>query len=283
MGYARHPVANVALKHVEGLAYREALPAGDPPGAPAALLVHGYPQSSYMWRDLLPAIAAAGWRAVAPDMEGFGDSPPFRDGTWERHTASLERFRLAVGLDSVVLIVHDWGGLIGLRWACEHPSAIEGLIVSNTGFFPDGRWHGFAKTLRTEGEGEAALENMTKELFGESLKQSAPGIDDAAVEQYWKAFADEQRRHGHLDLYRSGDFEKIERYQGQLTALDPPTLIFWGADDQFAPLSGAYRFQKELPNSTLSIVEGCGHFAFEDAPDRAAKDVTDFLRGLPET
>ena len=63
-----------------------------------------------MWRDLLGAIGDAGWRAVAPDMEGFGDSPPFREGTWERHVESLERFRRAVGLDSAVLIVHDWGG-----------------------------------------------------------------------------------------------------------------------------------------------------------------------------
>ena len=70
-------------------------------------------------------------------------------------------------------------------------------MLSNTGFSPDGKWHGLGKTLRTEGEGEAALENMTKELFATTLKQSAPGIDDTAVDEYWKAFADEQRRQGH--------------------------------------------------------------------------------------
>lgn len=271
-------MAEVELKRAEGLAYREAAPAA--PDAPAALLVHGYPQSSYMWRDLLGAIGDAGWRAVAPDMEGFGDSPPFREGTWERHVESLERFRQAVGLDSAVLIVHDWGGLIGLRWACEHPDAVVGLVLSNTGFFPDGKWHGLGKTLRTEGEGEQALENMTKELFAATLKQSAPGIDDAAVDEYWKAFADEQRRQGHLDLYRSGDFEKIERYQPKLRELDVPALIFWGEDDQFAPVSGAYRFQQELSDTTLSVVEGCGHFVFEDAPERAAAEVTAFLAEL---
>lgn len=274
----------VELKHAEGLAYREALPDGAAPeDAPAALLVHGYPQSSYMWRDLLGAIGAAGWRAVAPDMEGFGDSPPFREGTWERHVESLERFRQAVGLDSVVLIVHDWGGLIGLRWACEHAETIRGLVLSNTGFFPDGKWHGLGKTLRTEGEGEQAMENMTKELFAAMLKQSAPGIDDAAVDQYWKAFADNQRRQGHLDLYRSGDFEKIESYQPKLRALDVPALIFWGADDQFAPVSGAYRFQQELSDTRLRIVEDCGHFVFDDVPERAAKEVTEFLAGFSES
>ena len=274
----------VELKHAEGLAYREALPDGAAPeDAPAALLVHGYPQSSYMWRDLLTAIGAAGWRAVAPDMEGFGDSPPFREGTWERHVESLERFRQAVGLDSVVLIVHDWGGLIGLRWACEHAETIRGLVLSNPGFFPDGKWHGLGKTLRTEGEGEQAMENMTKELFAAMLKQSAPGIDDAAVDQYWKAFADNQRRQGHLDLYRSGDFEKIESYQPKLRALDVPALIFWGADDQFAPVSGAYRFQQELSDTRLRIVEDCGHFVFDDVPERAAKEVTEFLAGFSES
>src|SRR4051794_14955145 len=67
--------------------------AGDP-GDPAVLLVHGYPESSYMWRDVLPALAAAGFHAVAPDLAGFGDSEPGAGGgTWECHVDALERFR----------------------------------------------------------------------------------------------------------------------------------------------------------------------------------------------
>jgi haloalkane dehalogenase len=76
-----------------GLAYTEAGPAD----GPVALLLHGYPESSYMWRHLLPALATAGWRAVAPDLAGFGDSPPDPPGTWERHVEAVERFRGSSG------------------------------------------------------------------------------------------------------------------------------------------------------------------------------------------
>ena len=97
-----------AVRVAGGLAYREAGPAE----GPVALLLHGYPESSYMWRDLMPALARAGWRALAPDLAGFGDSEPDPPGTWERHTQSIERFRSELGLERCVPVVHDWGGLI---------------------------------------------------------------------------------------------------------------------------------------------------------------------------
>ena len=107
------------------MAYREAVPETATDLAPV-LCVHGFPQSSYVWRHLLPALADSGRRAYAPDLHGYGDSEPDRPGTWERHLESVEEFRREIGLERVVLVVHDWGGLIGLRWACDHPDAIAG-------------------------------------------------------------------------------------------------------------------------------------------------------------
>ena len=60
-------------------------------------------------------------------------------------------------------VVHDWGGLIGLRWACEQPAAVQALVISSTGFFPDGKWHGMAKALRTPGEGEALVDGLDRD------------------------------------------------------------------------------------------------------------------------
>lgn len=257
-----------------GLAYREA---GS--GAPV-LLVHGYPESSFMWRHLLPALAAAGRRAIAPDLAGFGDSPPDPPGTWDRHVERLERFRSGLGLDRMALVVHDWGGLIALRWACEHPECVEALVISGTGFFPDGKWHGLAQALRTEVEGERMVAGMTRESFAQLLAATSPGIDDGAAGEYFKAFADEQRRNGQLELYRSGDFEKLARYDGDLARLGAPALLLWGENDGFAPVAGAHRFAAELPDSRLAIVEGAGHFVFEDAPDRCVDEVTSFLGRL---
>src|SRR5688500_10073988 len=112
--------------------------AGDP-ADPAVLLVHRYPASSYMWRTALDALAARGLYAVAPDLPGYGDAEPRAGGpqSWERHVEALERFRAAQGLGRVALVGHDWGGLIGLRWACDHPDAVWAIVASDTGFFPD--------------------------------------------------------------------------------------------------------------------------------------------------
>jgi haloalkane dehalogenase len=259
-----------------GLAYRDA---GPPDGDPV-LFVHGYPESSHMWRVAMSAVADVGQRAVAPDLAGFGDSPPDPPGTWERHVERLERFRSELGLERAVLGVHDWGGLIGLRWACDHPGATRGLVISATGFFPDGKWHGLAKLMRTPGIGEEAMANMTREGFGAVLSASSEGIDERALDEYWKAFGDEERRQCHLDLYRSGDFDKLAPYEGRLAALDLPTLLVWGERDEFAPLAGARRFERELPRAELAVVEGAGHFVWEDRPAPAAAPLTEFVLGL---
>jgi haloalkane dehalogenase len=263
-------------RRAAGLAYREAVPAdGEPLGT--ALLLHGWPESSWMWRDVMGSLAGAGWRAVAPDLAGFGDSPPAPPSTWERQIVALDRFHDELGLEHVALVVHDWGGLIGLRWACDRLEAVSALCISDTGFFADGRWHGLAETLRTEGEGERVVESLDRDGFGALLRQAIPGVADRALDEYWKGFADAERRRGTLELYRSGDFSKLEPYEGCLARLRVPTLILWGADDPFAPVGGAHRFAKQIPGAELAILEGVGHFAPEEAPDRYAAALVDFL------
>ena len=268
------------MNNAGGIAYREALPDGWDGTGPTALFLHGYPTSSYLWRNVLPAVAAAGARAVAPDLPGFGDTPPDLPGTWEHQVENVERFRRALELDSVILGVHDWGGLIGLRWACDNPEAVSALVITDTGFFPDGRWHGMAKTLRTEGEGEQVVANVNHELFAMALRQISPTLPDDAIDEYFKAYGDEDRRRNQLDLYRSGDFEKLAPYAGKLTALGVPAKIVWGAKDEFAPLPGAFRFKKELPGTEPVVLDDAGHFLMEDDPERVAREIATFVGAL---
>ena len=265
------------MKRVDGIAYREAVPDGWDRSGQAVVLLHGYPTSSYLWRNVLPSIAGVGARAVAPDLPGFGDSEPDIPGTWEHQVANVERFRRALGLHRVILVVHDWGGLIGLRWACDNPHRVAALVITDTGFFPDGRWHAMAKTLRTEGEGEQLVANINRDLFAAALRQISPALPDDAIDEFWKAYGSEDRRRNQLDLYRSGDFEKLEPYRGKLTALGVPAKIIWGAKDEFAPIAGAYRFQKELPESKLVVLDEAGHFLMEDDPDRVAREIAEFV------
>ena len=260
------------LSH-DGIHYREEGAAD----GPVVLLLHGYPQSSYMWRYALPAAAQAGWRALAPDLPGFGDSPADPPGTWKRQVEAVERFRRGLEIDRLVLVVHDWGGLIGLRWACDHPDAVQALVISDTGFFSDGKWHGLAEAMRAEGQGEELVDSMTREGFGQVLQGSSTGMDESAVDEYFKAFAGEDRRRGQLELYRSGDFEELEAYEGCLAAMDVPSLLLWGESDPFAPVAGARRFEHELPASRLQVMEGAGHFMWDDAGESAAQELRAFL------
>jgi haloalkane dehalogenase len=263
------------LSSAGGLAYREAGPAD----GPVALLVHGFPQSSHMWRDTLPALSAAGWRAVAPDLAGFGDSPLDPPGTWERHIEALERFRQELGIQRCVVVMHDWGALIGLRWACEHPDAVGALVISSSGFFPDGRWHGMAEALRTPEVGEQALAGSDRDGLAAMLRASGAAFDDEAIDEYWKALADEPHRRNALELYRSGDFEKLAGYR--LADLRVPVLLVWGESDEFAPLAGAHRFERELADTELVVVEGARHFVWDDQPERCAAALTSFLARIP--
>lgn len=256
-----------------GLAYREAGPsAGEP-----VLLVHGYPESSYMWRHALARLADAGWHAVAPDLPGYGDSEPDPPGTWERHMDALGRFIEALNLERFVLVTHDWGVPIGLRWACDNPGSAAALVISDGGFFADRRWHDLGNLMRTPGEGERLIESYTRETFGSAMRGGSSGMSDQALDEYWKAFADGPRRRAHLELYRSGDFEKLEPYEGRVAGLALPSLIVWGGQDRFASPKMARRFHDEIPGSELVILDEAGHFVWEDEPERTTDALLGFL------
>jgi haloalkane dehalogenase len=258
------------------LAFREA---GE---GPVALLLHGFPNSSYLWRDVLPAVAEAGWRAVAPDFPGYGDTPlGDRAGTWEDHVAALDAFVDERGLEPVALVVHDWGGLIGLRWACEHPDKVRALVISDTGFFPDGKWHGMAQAMRS-GAVDELMEAMDRDGFGELMRQAEPRADAQAVDEYFKGFATPEQRRAALALYKSGDFEKLEPHRGALAAMSVPTLILWGAGDDYAPVAGAHRFAREIPHAELVVLDDAGHFPMEDEPERFGAEIARFLAAVAQ-
>jgi haloalkane dehalogenase len=255
------------------LVYRESLPVEAPKGT--VLCLHGYPESSYMWRHLLETVADAGWQAVAPDLPGYGDSPYAGSGTWQAHVDAVDAFHREQELGEVVLVVHDWGGLIGLRWACEHPELIRAMIISNTGFFSDGKWHGLAEAMRTPGQGEEIVDTIDREGFGAMLRAVSANLDDRSLDEYFKAYGSPERRRGQLELYRSGEFSELEGYD--LAAVGAPALILWGEDDPFAPVAGAHRFAKELPDTELVVIAGAKHFVFDDEPEACSAAVRAFL------
>ena len=258
-------------------AYRE-WPGPDDAGDRTVLCLHGYPTSSYLWRHVAPHLAEVA-RVIAPDLPGFGDSElGNRAGTWEEHVQFVTDFVDALGLAQVDLMVHDWGGLIGLWWLTEHPDRARSLVITDTGFFSDGRWHAFAKTYRIPGEGEALVAAMNQEGFGGMLRGVCPALPDDAVAEYWKSHATPERAAAKLALYRSGDFAKLEGREWTLGEVAPPTYIIWGGQDAFAPVGGGHRFHKRIPHSEMHVLDSAGHFLQEDTPDEVGRLAADFLR-----
>jgi haloalkane dehalogenase len=264
-----------AVRHAAGLAYREAGPAD----GPAVLLVHGWPYSSYMWEPVLERLGAAGLRGVAPDLAGFGDSDPDPPGTWHRHAESLERLRTELELGRVALVSHDWGLSIALRWAADHRDQVSALVLSNGGAaLVEGRWHPVAEDMRGSSEGEAFMRYLGRDLFDAGMRQVSRGMSDAARDEYWKCLADDARRAGALELFRSADAAELVPYVDEPARLRVPTLVLWGAHDDLARMSVAEHFQRITPGSKLVVLEDAGHAIYDDAPEAASSAVADFLR-----
>jgi haloalkane dehalogenase len=268
-------VGDVELKHASEISYREVVADGGS-AAPPVVLVHGFPESSRMWVGAMEALAAEGRRCLAPDLYCLGDSADPGPATFERNLEALTRLHTQLDLGRVALVVHDWGGFVGLAWACEHPDLVDALAISDTGFFHDGRWHGMAEAVRSDA-GEELVAALDRDGFVALLRTGRARFSDEDIDAYWRPFEEGRGRQATLEFYRSMDFEKLAPYEGKLGALGVPTLLLWGAEDQFARLGSAKRFQREIPGSELVAIEGAGHFVFETEPGRCTGELVRFL------
>lgn len=264
--------------HKDGpVAYREAQPECEPSGTPV-VLVHGFPESSLMYEPLMSALVDAGRPAYAPDLYALGDSTDFGEATFEHSRERFDAWVDELGLEGpLTIVVHDFGGFIGLSWACDHPDRLEKLVISDTGFFSDGKWHEMAQGLRSE-HGEAIVEAIDRNLFAGLLNPEGKTVfSEAEIDAYWAPFERGDGGRATLEFYRSMDFDKLERYDGKLGELGVPTLIIWGADDPFSPTATAHRFANEIPGAELLLLEDTGHFVWDERTSETTAAVLKFL------
>jgi haloalkane dehalogenase len=153
-------------------------------------------------------------------------------------------------------------------------------VISASGLFADGKWHGMAEGLRTPGTGEQMLDAMDRDAFAALMGSLGSGFDDETIDEYWLSFATDEGRAAVLELYRSGNFEELAPYEGRLAALGVPTLLLWGESDEFAPIATAHRLEREIPGAELEVVAGAGHFLYSDAPEATAATVARFASGI---
>jgi haloalkane dehalogenase len=256
----------------------------DEGAGPPVLLLHGEPTSSFLWRNVIPPLVAAGRRAVAPDLIGFGRSDKPADSGWysyDRHVASVERLVEVLGLRGMTLVVHDWGGPIGLRFAVEHEELVDRLVILDTGIGggrpPSDTWLRFREVVRTMG---AAIDPARLVESG-----TVNGLDDEARIAYAEPFPTPESKAGMLafpELVPADpdhpNTEPMNRVRDALRSWTKPTLIVWGAADAALPPALAYAFAELIPGAGEPIVvEGAGHFLQEDQPDAVAKAIVGFL------
>ena len=273
--------------NVDGLDifYREA----GSPNNPTILLLHGFPTSSHMFRNLIPALADS-FHLVAPDYPGFGNSSmPTVDEfvyTFDHLAEVTDRFVEALGLERYSLYVMDYGAPIGFRIAAKHPERVEALIVQNGNAYDKGLRE-FWQPLKAYWQ-DKSPENADKLrpfLALEATKwQYTHGVrnPEAISPDNWNIDQRFLDRPGNNDIqlalfysYRTNPslYPQWHKYFRQY---QPPTLIVWGKNDYIFPAEGAYPYRHDLQKVELHLLD-TGHFALEEEGEAIAHHIRRFF------
>lgn len=268
--------------------YREA---GDP-SKKAVVLLHGFPHSSHMYRDVLAALGDE-FYLIAPDYPGFGDSsfPSVSEYiyTFDNVAETMDKFLIRRGLKSYVLVIQDYGAPIGFRIATKHPQKVQGFVVMNgnayeEGLSPEGwgpifeYWKG--KTPQLE-------EVIARQVFSdEGLKwQYTHGTrnPDGILPDNWNLdimkFSRPGQHRMQLDMFYDyqNNVKLYSQWQQYLRDNQPPMLIVWGKNDAFFPEAGAEAYKRDVKNIDYNILD-TGHFALEEEGEFIISKMQSFLK-----
>lgn len=280
---------NVQIDGVD-VAYREA----GPKDAPTVLLLHGFPTSSRMFRNLIPALADR-YHVIAPDYPGFGRSPAPDRKTFAYGFATyaklVDGLASKLGVQRYALYVQDYGAPVGYRLALAHPERVSALVIQNGNAYEAGL-SPFWNPIRaywadpSDGKRNALRVGLTPEA---TRSQYVDGVADASRidPENWLVDQTLLDRPGidqiMLDLfydYRT-NAALYPQFQAFFRTRQPPTLIVWGKNDVIFPEAGARAYLGDLPRSELHLLDS-GHFALEDKGTEIAGLMRDFLdRSLP--
>lgn len=254
--------------------------------APAIVLLHGFPSSSHMFRELIPLLATR-FHVIAPDMIGYGysDAPPVSafDYTFDNLARVTRHLLEQLGVTSYILYVHDFGGPVGMRLALANPERVRGLVVQNANAYMEGVSEAVANLFIP----------LWKEQNAETVGAARGFLSAEATKMQYTAGARDASKlnpdawtHDQARLDRPGVAEAqlalFVDYQSNVGAYDawhayfrqeqPRTLIVWGKNDPFFLVPGAEAYRRDLPNAELVLLEG-GHFALEEHAEAVAAHI----------
>jgi haloalkane dehalogenase len=251
-------------------------------GAPI-LLLHGEPTWAFLYRRMLPALSAVG-RTIAPDYFGFGrsDKPTrIEDYSYDFHYTSIERFADDLDLRDTTVVVHDWGGPIGLRLAVEHPDRVARLVILNTGIgagrAPSEEWLRFRAFVRRVG---------TDLVPGQLIRISAvTELADEVVEAYDAPFPTPESKAGVLAFPEQVPTEvdhpnaaKMLEVRAALEQWKKPALVLFSDSDPIFSMAAAEHMASHIPGAgPAECVGGAGHFLQEEKGEEIADRIVRFL------
>jgi len=265
--------------------YREA----GPSDGPVVLLLHGFPTSSHMFRNLIPLLADR-YHVIAPDYPGFGqsDAPDHTKFayTFAHYADMVDTLMNQLGAKKYAMYVMDYGAPVGYRLALKHPERVTGLIVQNGNAYEEGLrefwdpikayWADDAKEKR-EALSNLVILETTKFQYTDGVKDLTRISPDNWVHD--QALLDRPgNKDIQLDLFHDygTNVPLYPQFQAFFRERKPPTLIVWGKNDKIFPEDGAHPYLRDLPDAEMHLLD-TGHFALEDKLDEMAPLIHDFL------
>ena len=286
----RMPYTGIHRVEADGVEvfYREA----GSPDAPVILLLHGFPTSSFQYRELIPRLAGR-YRVIAPDLPGFGFTrmPTERAYTYtfDALAKTLLAFTETLGLTRYALYVFDYGAPTGFRVAMAHPERVAAIVTQNGNAYEEGLGDAWAPIQRywkdpSVANREALRGALSLEEIRGQYTDGAPHPERIAPEGYTLDTALIERpgiAEIQLDLFRdyANNVALYPKFQSYLRSSKPPLLAIWGRNDAFFIPPGAQAFKRDLPEATVTMLD-TGHFALETHVEEIAEAMLTFLENV---
>jgi pimeloyl-ACP methyl ester carboxylesterase len=294
MSTADSVIPRTSIRRVEAdgvtVFYRQAGPAN----APVVLLLHGFPTSSFQYRDLIPRLADR-YRVIAPDYPGFG----FTEVPGQRHykysfdalANTVVAFTDALQLKRYTLYVFDYGAPVGFRLAMARPERITAIVSQNGNAYEEGLGDAWAPIRKywaaptTENREVIRKNILTLEGTRWQYTQGVTIPESVAPESYtldWALLERPGNKEIQLDLFLdyASNVKLYPKFQEYFRNSRPPLLAIWGKNDPFFIPAGAKAFRKDLPDAKVQFLD-TGHFALETHVEEIAVAMRDFLQTLP--
>jgi pimeloyl-ACP methyl ester carboxylesterase len=269
------------------LFYREA---GDP-NKPTILLLHGFPSSSHMFRNLIEQLSSD-YHLIAPDYPGFGYSscpdPSAFEYSFDHLAEIIEQFIDTLKLQHISFYMQDYGGPVGFRVITKRPELVKCLIIQNANVFLEGLGPDVQKIgALTEAQDFAgldaaieymmSLEGIKEQYVSGTLHPDRISPDSYYMDHFFFGQPGKKAIQKILFANYGSNFPKYPEWQAYLREQQPPVLITWGKNDTIFPGSGALAYKKELPDAALHLFNG-GHFLLEEYGIEVAQLIRSFLQ-----